>query len=43
MWDDILDLAQERGIDKDTVEETVAALHEKGKIYEPILGRVKKV
>ena len=42
-WEDILELAEEKGIDKDSVEEAVASLSDKGLIYEPILGRVKKI
>lgn len=42
-WEDILELAEEKGIDKDSVEEAVASLSDKGMIYEPILGRVKKI
>ena len=42
-WEKILTKAEENGMDKNMVEETVNSLMDKGIVYEPILGRLKKI
>ncbi|TLZ64856.1 MAG: hypothetical protein E6K16_03735 [Methanobacteriota archaeon] len=42
-WDGILARATKAGVDKDGLEEVINALLDKGLIYEPILGRMKKI
>jgi len=40
-WDAITDKCKKNGLDKDTVEEALTSLMDKGLIYEPILGTIK--
>lgn len=40
-WDSITESCEKQGLDKDTIEETLNTLMEKGLIYEPILGTIK--
>ena len=40
-WDLITEKCGESGIDKNTVEEILTSLMEKGLIYEPVLGTIK--
>jgi len=42
-WDGMLARATKAGVDKDALEEIVNSLLDKGLIYEPILGRMKKI
>src|SRR5438552_7547370 len=42
-WEGILETATTRGVSKDSLEESINALLDKGLIYEPILGRMKKI
>ena len=42
-WDAILAAAAKRGVKKETLEEAVNALLDKGLVYEPVLGRMKKI
>ncbi len=42
-WDGILARATKDGLDKDGLEEAINGLLDKGQIYEPILGRMKKI
>ncbi len=42
-WEGILEAAQKRGVSKDKLEESINSLLDKGLIYEPILGRMKKI
>ncbi len=42
-WEGILDAAGKAGVAKDKLEEAINSLLDKGLIYEPILGRMKKV
>ncbi|HYS70949.1 MAG TPA: hypothetical protein VEM95_00855 [Thermoplasmata archaeon] len=42
-WDAILEAAATKGIRKDALEEAVNTLLDKGHIYEPVLGRMKKI
>jgi len=42
-WDKILLGCQEAGIDKEVVEEGVNDMLEKGIVYEPVLGKIKRV
>ena len=42
-WEGILDSAGRAGVSKDKLEEAVNSLLDKGLIYEPILGRMKKI
>lgn len=41
-WEDIVAEAAKKGIKEETVEETLNTLMDKGQIYEPILGRLKR-
>ena len=42
-WEGILDSAGKAGVSKDKLEESINSLLDKGLIYEPILGRMKKI
>ena len=42
-WEGILENATLKGVSKDSLEESINALLDKGLIYEPILGRMKKI
>ena len=42
-WEGILETATSKAISKDSLEESINALLDKGLIYEPILGRMKKI
>lgn len=42
-WEGILDAAGTAGVSKDKLEESINSLLDKGLIYEPILGRMKKI
>ena len=42
-WEGILDAAAKAGVSKDHLEEAINSLLDKGLIYEPILGRMKKI
>src|SRR5438046_9107305 len=42
-WEGILETATTRGVSKDSIEESIDALIAKGLLYEPILGRLKKI
>ena len=41
LWDEITKKCEKTGLDKDTVEEAITSLMDKGMIYEPILGTIK--
>ena len=40
-WDSITEKCEKAGIDKDSIEEALTSLMDKGLIYEPILGTIK--
>lgn len=40
-WDTITEKCEKSGLDKDTIEEAITSLMDKGLIYEPILGTIK--
>jgi len=42
-WDGIVEAAKAAGVSKDALEEAVNGLLDKGLIYEPVLGRMKKI
>ena len=42
-WDGILARATKAGVDRDGLEEVINSLLDKGQIYEPILGRMKRI
>jgi DNA replicative helicase MCM subunit Mcm2 (Cdc46/Mcm family) len=42
-WEDIMALAQKKGLSRIQIEETTNSLLDKGLIYEPVLGRIKKI
>ena len=42
-WDGIQARATKAGVDKDLLEEVINSLLDKGQVYEPILGRMKKI
>lgn len=42
-WDDIVSAAKKKRIDKESLEEICADLMDKGEIYEPELGRMKRI
>lgn len=42
-WEGILEAATAKGVSKDALEESINSLLDKGLIYEPILGRMKKI
>ncbi|MCK5259218.1 MAG: hypothetical protein KAJ69_06820 [Thermoplasmatales archaeon] len=41
LWDSITDKCKKTGFDKETIEEALTSLMDKGLIYEPILGTIK--
>lgn len=43
LWDDILKLSGNKKITREALEESMGRLLNKGSIYEPVLGRMKKV
>ena len=43
LWNDILDISKMRKISREALEETMGRLLNKGLIYEPVIGRMKKV
>ncbi|MDG6221295.1 MAG: hypothetical protein QCI38_07610 [Candidatus Thermoplasmatota archaeon] len=43
VWEEVVDAAMGRGITLEDLEETVNMLIDKGDLYEPVLGRIKKV
>jgi len=40
-WDEITEKCEKAGVDKDSIEEAITSLMDKGLIYEPILGTIK--
>ena len=42
-WDAILEAAGKKGIRKEALEEAVNELLDKGLVYEPVLGRMRKI
>lgn len=42
-WEGILESAMSRGVSKEALEESINTLLDKGLIYEPILGRMKRI
>ena len=40
-WDKITDKCKKAGLDKDSIEEVINSLMDKGLIYEPVLGTIK--
>lgn len=40
-WDSITEKCEKAGLDKDSIEEALSSLMDKGLIYEPILGTIK--
>ena len=42
-WDAILEAAKGKGVERDRLEEAINGLLDKGLIYEPVLGRMKKI
>ncbi len=42
-WDDIMKEAEKKGMNRMQIEETTNSLLDKGLIYEPVLGRIKKI
>ncbi|MDH7508197.1 MAG: glycerol dehydrogenase [Methanomassiliicoccales archaeon] len=42
-WDEIVEEARKEGIEKDELEEITNSLLDKGMIYEPILGKMKRI
>lgn len=42
-WDGILEAAKSKDVTKDRLEEAINGLLDKGLIYEPVLGRMKKI
>jgi len=42
-WDDIVRAAEKKGIGRMQIEEATNSLLDKGLIYEPVLGRIKKI
>lgn len=42
-WEGILEAATAKGVSKDALEESINSLLDKGLVYEPILGRMKKI
>lgn len=43
VWEDIIEMAQKSGLSRIQIEETTNSLLDKGLIYEPVLGRIKKI
>jgi len=41
LWDSITDKCKKTGLDKDSIEEALTSLMDKGLIYEPLLGTIK--
>ncbi|MCD6410925.1 MAG: hypothetical protein J7L20_00645 [Thermoplasmata archaeon] len=41
LWDSIVEKCVQAGLDKSTAEEAIAALLDKGLVYEPVLGTIK--
>jgi RPA family protein len=42
-WDEIIEAAQKKGLSRMKIEETTNSLLDKGLIYEPVLGRIKRI
>ena len=42
-WEDVLSAGKKAGLKKEEIEEAINILLDKGVIYEPVLGRIKKV
>ncbi|UCE36319.1 MAG: hypothetical protein JSW00_12385 [Thermoplasmata archaeon] len=42
-WEEIMEMAQKKGLSRIQIEETTNSLLDKGLIYEPVLGRIKKI
>ncbi len=42
-WEKIMELAEKKGLNRMEIEETTNSLLDKGMIYEPVLGRIKKI
>jgi hypothetical protein len=42
-WSDLIEKGERAGFDKFELEETISALIDKGIIYEPVLGKIRKV
>jgi len=42
-WDGILDAAKAKGVAREELEEAINGLLDKGLVYEPVLGRMKKI
>jgi len=40
-WDAITEKCEKAGLDKDSIEEALTSLMDKGLIYEPVLGTIK--
>ena len=40
-WDTITESCEKQGLDKNTIEEALTSLMDKGLIYEPVLGTIK--
>ncbi|HID25475.1 MAG TPA: hypothetical protein EYP23_03320 [Thermoplasmata archaeon] len=41
LWDAIVEKCREAGLDKETIEEVINSLMDKGLVYEPVLGTIK--
>ncbi|HEC94398.1 MAG TPA: hypothetical protein ENI45_00350 [Thermoplasmatales archaeon] len=41
LWDAIVEKCREAGLDKETIEEAINSLMDKGLVYEPVLGTIK--
>ncbi len=42
-WDEIIEVAEKKGLSRMKIEETTNSLLDKGLIYEPVLGRIKRI
>ena len=42
-WDEVVDEVKKAGIDKTELEEITNSLMDKGMIYEPVLGKMKRI
>jgi len=42
LWDDIVQAAQDDGLTEEQVEETMNVLMDRGRVFEPVLGKLKK-
>lgn len=42
-WEEILEKAKKEGMDKDSLEEVINSLLDKGAVFEPVLGKIKRV